>query len=278
MKKLFFAIVIALCFSACNKIEEPYLTQSQQEEVNVVFPDLDYKTVYRRILFDEYTGHTCTNCPSAHDKVTQLLTQYKDTLVAVCIHAGDLAQTYDGLFSYDFTTEVGNQLYNDFGITAYPIAIINRSGSPITKPQWDSELGNADTTVYSAIQIINQYDATHQKLKVNTKTTMLRDYAQPVQLSLLLVEDNVVKPQTLPGVDNVDTFYVHNHVLRAGINGTYGEYISPNGLLEKDSAYLYGYTIDFNGKDWDPNHCSVIAILLDKNDKSVLQVGKSKVR
>ena len=113
---------------------------------------------------------------------------------------------------------------------------------------------------------------------MNTKTTMLRDYAQPVQLSLLLVEDNVVKPQSLPGVDNVDTFYVHNHVLRTGINGTSGESLSPKGLLEKDSAYLYGYTIDFNGKDWDPNHCSVIAILLDKNDKSVLQVEKSKVR
>ena len=135
---------------------------------------------------------------------------------------------------------------------------------------------NADRTLHAAIQIINQYNTANQSLKINTKTTMLEDYDQTVQLSLLLVEDNIVKPQKVG--TSVNEEYIHNHVLRAGINGNYGEHISPGGLVSKDSSYLYGYSIDFNGTDWVPENCSVIAILLDENSKEVLQVEKAKVK
>ena len=88
--------------------------------------------------------------------------------------------------------------------------------------------------------------------------------------------NNIIKPQKFN--DHVDTFYVHNHVLRAGINGNYGEYIISGGLLEKYGEYLYGYSLDFNGTDWNPDNCSVIAILLDEQNKKVIQVEKAAVR
>ncbi|MBO4655748.1 MAG: Omp28 family outer membrane lipoprotein [Bacteroidales bacterium] len=278
MKKTFLFIAIVLAFVACNKIEGPYLTQSQQENVDVVFPELDHGTVYRKILFDEYTGHHCPNCPEGHNKLNQLLTQYGDTLVAVGIHAGYFAEPDGGgLFTYDFGTETGEQLYADFLISDNPSAIINRSGVIENNVDlWPIKLQNADRSLHAAIQIINQFDNSHNKLKINTKTTILENLSQSVLLSLLLVEDQIVKPQENNG--HVEEQYVHNHVLRAGINGTYGEYISPNGLVSKDSAYLYGYSIDFSGHDWVPENCSVIAILLDGNSKEVLQVEKSKVK
>ena len=276
MKKALLFIAIALCFAACNKIESPYLTMSQQESVDVNFPDLDPSAVYRKVLFDEYTGHTCIGCPEGHTILDQLLSQYGDTLVAVGIHANYFAEPEAGIFSYDFRTPTGEQLYLDYNITNNPQAIINRSGSNLEKSFWSSEMQNADRTLHAAIQIINQYNTANQSLKINTKTTLLEDYDQTVMLSLLLVEDNIVKPQKFS--DHVDTFYVHNHVLRAGINGNYGERISAGGLVSKDSSYLYGYSIDFNGTDWVPENCSVIAILLDESSKEVLQVEKAKVK
>ena len=276
MKKKLLFIAIVLCFVACNKIESPYLTLSQQEDVDVNFPDLDPSTVYRKILFDEYTGHTCIGCPEGHTILDQLLSQYGDTLVAVGIHANWFALPEAGVFSYDFRTPTGEQLYLDYHISNNPQAIINRSGAALDKSVWSSEMRNADRTLHAAIQIINQYNTANQSLKINTKTTMLEDYDQTVMLSLLLVEDNIVKPQKFS--DHVDTFYVHNHVLRAGINGNYGERISSGGLVSKDSSYLYGYSIDFNGTDWKPEDCSVIAILLDESSKEVLQVEKAKVK
>lgn len=276
MKKLFLFIAIALCFAACNKIEEPYLSLSQQEAVDVVFPELDPNTIYRKVLFDEYTGHTCIGCPAGHEILEQLLSLYKDTLVAVGIHANWFAEPEAGTFSYDFRTPTGEQLYLDYHISNNPQAIINRSGNALDKSAWHSEMQNADRSLYAAIQIINQFDETHQTLKINTKTTMLVDYDQAVLLSLLLVEDNIIKPQKFS--DHVDEEYVHNHVLRAGINGNYGEYISPGGMVSKDNEYLYGYSLDFNGHDWVPENCSVIAILLDESSKKVLQVEKVKVK
>lgn len=276
MKKTLSLIAIALCFVACSKIEKPYLTVSQQEGVDVVFPDLDYGTVYRKILFDEYTGHKCPNCPDGHTIVEQMVERYGDTLVAVGIHANYFAETEAGVFSYDFTTEAGEQLYVDYGITNNPQAIINRSGSPINKSAWFNGVQNADRSVLAAIQIINQYDGNTHKLKVNTKTTFLEDYDQAVQLSLFLIEDNIIKPQQVG--THIEEEYVHNHVLRAGINGTYGEYISPEGMVEKNEDYYYGYSIDFTNHDWVPENCSVVAILMDATSREVLQVEKVKVK
>ena len=115
MKKTLFFIAIALCFVACNKIDSPYLIQSEQEDVDVVFPELDPSTVYRKILIDEYTGHLCPNCPSGHQVLEQLLDTYGDTLVAVCIHAGELAEPEPSM-PYDFRTPTGNQLNIDYHI------------------------------------------------------------------------------------------------------------------------------------------------------------------
>lgn len=267
---------MVLCFAACNKIEGPYVIQSHQEEVDVEFPELDRNAVYRKILFDEYTGHTCIGCPEGHVIMEQMQAQFGDTLVAVGIHANWFAEPETGLFSYDFRTPTGEQLYNDFHITNNPQAIVNRNSVPLDKPEWINSVRTAEHTKYAAIQIINQYNESTKKLKINTKTTMLADYEQAVQLSLLLVEDNIIKPQKFS--DHVDTFYVHNHVLRTGINGNYGEYISLGGILIKDYEYLYGYSLDFSEKDWNPDNCSIIAILLDQQNKKVLQVEKTKVK
>lgn len=276
MKKTLSLIAMALCFVACSKIEKPYLSTSQQEGVDVIFPELDYGTVYRKTLFDEYTGHKCSNCPDGHAIVEQMSERFGDTLVVVGIHANFFAEPETGVFSYDFRTEAGEQLYIDYHITNNPQAIINRSGGPINKDVWFNGVQNADRSVLAAIQIINQYDENTNKLKVNTKTTFLEDYDQPVQLSLLLIEDNIYKPQQ-SGAQIVDD-YIHNHVLRAGINGTYGEYISTGGMVEKYEDYYYGYSIDFTNHDWIPVNCSVVAILLDAASRKVLQVEKVKVK
>ena len=158
MKKTFLFIVIALAFIACNKIEGPYVIQSQQEDVDVEFPELDPDAVYRKILFDEYTGHTCIGCPEGHVILEQMQAQFGDTLVAVGIHANWFAEPESGLFSYDFRNPTGEQLYNDFHITNNPQAIVNRSSVPLDKPEWVASVQAADRTRYAAIQIINQYN------------------------------------------------------------------------------------------------------------------------
>lgn len=271
-------LFVFILSAGCDKIDNPYLEFPNQEEVTVSFPDVDPSTVYRKILLEEYTGHRCTNCPGAHEKLEELHAIFGDTLVTVGIHATSLAVPTNR-FPYDFRCEAGNQLAEDFLINSVPAGIINRE--PHTggwrKDEWYNQILQVDRNkVYAAIQLIHQNDPTTESVKVNARVTLLETYAHPLNFSLFLVEDGIIKPQ-LNGESIVDD-YTHNHVLRAAINGNYGTYLTETGVLEKGSSYTYGYSVSFEGKDWIPENCSVVAILYDKMNGEVLQVEKVSVR
>lgn len=274
MKKIALLIItVALTFVGCDVIEGPYMNLSEREDVTVVFPDLNPDEVYRKVLMEEYTGHRCSNCPAAHQVLDQLHSVYGDTLVIVGIHATSLAATNLD-YPYDFRTEVGDQLANDFGINAIPAAVFNRENDHpggLGKDEWMGKLRELDrSSVPAAIQLINEYSASAASLKVNAKVTMLEEYEHPLYLSLFLIEDGIVQPQ-LSGMTMIPE-YTHNHVLRAALNGTYGAHLTTDGLLEKDNAYTYGCSISFLEHDWNAANCTVVAFLYDRANGKVLQV------
>lgn len=273
MKKIIFVLGIMILVASCDKIEGPYVKKSEKKDVDVEFPALDTNKVIKKILFEEYTGHQCPNCPDGQIVLEQLVGLYGDSIIPISIHAGYFAQLGDAPFDYDFNTTTGTQLYNDYSINFNPLAIINRESEPLDKSQWQDKVAECSLDKIAGIQIINQYK--NPQYQINTRTTMLRNYSGPVVLALYLVEDNIVKPQQYGG--NVITEYVHSHVLRSGINGTYGERVTPDGLMQKDSAYTYAYRFSCEGHDWNPENCSVIAILMDEASKKVLQVEKAKL-
>ncbi len=264
---------------ACDRIEGPYLIPSEVEEVTVEFPELDKSNVFRKLLIEEFTGHHCPNCPDGHQELDRLHTIFGDTLVMVGIHAGALAapQATDPVFSYDFRTEVGNELRTFFNIDGIPVAIINRHPNIVSPARWQSKLEAESRTPVAAIQLINQYGTSQTDvLKVNAKVTMLADYPNALRLSLYIIEDNIIKPQ-LDGTETIPD-YIHNHVLRASLNGTFGDLLTSDGILQKDGAYTYGRSITFAGHDWNPDNCSVVAILHDKANGEVLQVEQVRVK
>lgn len=273
MKKIALLIItVALTLVGCDVIEGPYMNLSEREDVTVVFPDLNPDEVYRKVLMEEYTGHRCSNCPAAHQVLDQLHAIYGDTLVIVGIHATSLAATNLD-YPYDFRTEVGTVLASDFGINAIPAAVFNRENHAggWGKDEWMGKLRELDrSSVPAAIQLINEYDASTAQLKANVKVTMLEEYEHPLYLSLFLIEDGIVKPQ-LSGMTMIPE-YTHNHVLRAALNGTYGAYLTVDGILEKGSAYTYGCGLSFLEHDWNAANCTVVAFLYDFANGEVLQV------
>lgn len=275
MKKITPILFISIfLFFQCDKMEGPFITIDEGIETEVEFPELDISTVKRKILFEEYTGHRCSNCPSGHQKTEELIGLYGDRLVPVVIHAGSLAGT-NASFTYDFRTEAGTELYNDFELYVTPSAVVNRTqyngNWRVFLESWEAAIADINTEeIYAAIQIINEHNSSENMLKINTKVTMLQDYDHPLQLSFFLIEDGIISPQ-LNGSET-DTNYRHQHVLRSGINGTYGTRLTEDGILLKDSAYLKSYAVDFSDKDWKIENCSAVVILLDPQTREVLQV------
>ena len=281
MKKIFVFITVlaATIFAGCDRIEGPYLVPSENEEVTVTFPDLDVNNVYRKVLIEEFTGHRCMNCPNGHQKLEELHECFGDTLVAVGIHVGALAapNAAEG-YPYDFRTEVGNELAHEFSIDGIPAAIINRvyeaGGWSIVR--WQSKINAVDRSKpLAAIQLINEYNAQTGMLKANAQVTLLEPCPNQLRLAFYLIEDGIVKPQ-LNGTEYVEN-YVHNHVLRASLNGTYGTLLNTNGYLETGKGYTLANKINMSGHDWNPANCTVVAILYDRTAGDVLQVEAMKV-
>jgi hypothetical protein len=241
------------------------------------FDPLNPDSVYRKILIEEYTGHRCTNCPAGHAKLAELSSLFGDTLVAVCIHAGKLARpNQSGLYVYDFRIPEGEQLFDDFGLDPVPVAIVNRTRFEdwaLMPDRWQNAVLSIVRDIYAGIQI--KATVKGKVLTVITKTTMLKDYNSPLQLSVFLIEDHVIRPQ-MNGAQNIEQ-YQHNHVLRASLNGTYGTPLIPNGILPKDSASLFKYELNFGNKDWNIENATVVVFLHDPVTREVLQVEVAEI-
>lgn len=265
--------MIALLLS-CEKIEGPYITPDESIPTTVTFPNIDTASVYRKILIEDFTAHKCTNCPDGHAILHDMINVYHDTLVAVALHIGSLAAP-SASFPTDFRTTEGNTIETDFGPFNPPCAMVNRvqyNGEySLDKDLWQTTVQGVDRSKrIAAIQIINEFDAANQRLATHTKTTIIDNYPNPVQLSLYITEDGIIAPQKV-GM-TTDTLYVHNHVLRGSMNGTYGVRISENGHVNKGEAYTKSYQMNFGGKNWNFANCKVIAILHDTETKEVIQV------
>ena len=107
-------------------------------------------------------------------------------------------------------------------------------------------------------------------------TDILKDIPDQVQLCIVIIEDDIIKPQLNNGVRIPE--YVHKHVLRGSLNGNYGSRITFDGLVQKDHSYAKAYKINFNDKDWDENNCYVVAYLINMETKEILQAEHLKVK
>jgi len=266
-------------FTACDKVDDPFYEVITQEDVTVVFPDIDPASVYRKVLVEEFTGHRCTNCPQGHQILENLHEQYGDTLVTVGIHFGSLAKPSGSLFSYDFRTEAGNQIGEAFTIDAIPAAIMNRNDKVggWMRDQWANVVRDIDRSqVPAAVQLINQYDDATKTLKANVKVTLLRDYDNPLRLVVFVIEDGIVKPQKDGSQDIED--YVHNHVLRTALTDPFGFPLRNNETWSAGDSETYAVSVDMANTDWEVGNCSVVAFLLDPVNNDVLQVEQVAVK
>lgn len=277
MKKITFIlsfIVMAAIIATCDKIEGPYLQYDDSVDTTVEFPELDKASVYRKVFVAEFTGHRCSNCPAGHRLLNTLSGIYGDTLVAMCMHAGSQSAP-TGKFPANFRTDEGSELFNDFHVSSIPCAIFNLSpydGAEVVGTDKWAQAADffSRLPAVAAIQMINEFSGS--TLTAHTKTTFLSEYANPVKLALYVMEDGIVSPQ----IDGTDTIadYVHNHMMRGSLNGTYGTFISDNGNVAADTGYTKSYQLSCAGKQWDFAHCSVVAVLMDATTKEVLQVEK----
>jgi len=288
MKKLTLlltALLLLLC--ACNKID-PNNTFHIIPQVEVTSYDPEYaKTVVQKIYVEEFTGHTCTYCPDGARRLKAIMDE-DTTVIATAIHCSSLADPGNKPpFNRNYKTPMGDILCHDFIINGLPKAMINRmevsaNTWKIERTQWRSFIAQIDrNNVRAGIQLQCAANEAKQDITVRVAVTIIKEIPNPVQLCVVLQQDGFVSGQIDGSVEILN--YVHNHVLRAGFNGNYGTYLTPNGLVNAQNKYTTSLTLSYQkplpylNLPVELSNCHIVAYLIDMVTKEVIQVEEVAV-
>ena len=259
MKKLIYIMLgaIALMSLSCNDIDEG------DRYIYVKPPEKG-----RKVLLEDYTGQRCLNCPKAADIIHELMGQYGgDTIIAVSIHGGPLAFKKAGN-PKALANDLGDTYYKAFQLDHNPVGLINRHGA--------SDFQAWKGLVYDEIQLKSPLDldlaSTFNEGNGSVEVTVNSigtNGNTAGKLQLWVVEDSIVALQTMPD-GTVNKEYVHNHVLRAAVNGDWGEDFAISEGQKKENKFHF--LLD---KGWVARHISIVAFVY--NDNGVQQVSKTSI-
>lgn len=253
---LFLSMLLMLtALSSCTNIDDDeHYTYVKPADVN------------RCVLIEDFTGQRCRNCPTATYEIEKLQEQYgADVVIAVGIHSGPLGFKGNAKVA-GLATDLDDTYYNFWKCDHQPIGLVNRGGL-CEYTSWAAEVRKAvgQKAPLDLKLTINSYDNDTRRVKL-TADAHGTNGTTAGKLQLWVLEDSITAMQTMPdGKPNAD--YVHMHVLRAAINGDWGQ----------DITVREGQTVpveaEFNiDEKWDPKHVSIVAFVY--NPSGVMQVTK----
>lgn len=303
MKKIFIALLFggSAFISSCDYVKNPYPETNANLGDTLACPTPTFPTVsthIKKILIEDYTGHTCPNCPRAARKLHDLDSTYPGQIIGLAIHAGSLAAPSPGhggtpatAFTADFRTAVGTEYDNTFGASDFglPQGMFNRKDYDATTQthlkfylNWSSYISTiiAEPSV-ADLQIINSYDSASAQLCCAIKSSFLTNLSGNYKLVALLVQDSIIDWQ-----DDIDNGmipnYVHRHMLRDAItpSGAWGEsLVSGSATTGTSITKRFAYTIpaQYNSIPCDIHHCYVVAFIYNTATYEIIQSEVEKV-
>lgn len=274
MNKIPVYILVLFIIFSCSEIP-PEINPIGQGEPPVV------DTTARKVLIEEFTGVRCVNCPAGTVEAQRLIEQYQGQVIAVAIHAGSFAQPYPESivdFRVPETASLLSYLKSPLG---YPSAVLNRR---LFEGERDLQLSKSLWPVFVAEEVAREaavkidlavsYNENSRQTQVDVAMTALQAIdADPLKLSVMLVEDNVADVQLTPEGKKAD--YVHRHNLRDMLTAFNGNTIIDGLPLGETVNRNYFYNLP---EQWVAEECSIVAFVhLDGAILDVLQVEERKL-
>lgn len=194
----------------------------------------------RKVLIEEFTAESCSNCPRMADLLHSMLhsDDYKDNMLVVCHHEG---------YATDWLTKPADTEYTRFytdGSLYAPAAMFDRFPF-FTRNGKDTPLSNLDEETFRACMKVRLAQPTYTRLNIaanyvtsdSLSVTVTGHRAKPfcdtpARITLYLLEDSIT-PHRQQGASEG---FMHMHVERV-INSTWGEVID----WQDDGSFSYTY-------------------------------------
>ena len=305
MKKIFYITIIsfATLFASCDYVANPYPAKNTNISdtatcANATFPAVT--THIKNILVEDYTAHTCPNCPRAARAINSLETTYHGQIIPLAVHCGSLAAPSPGYsgspataFTTDYRTTVGTTLDNFFGASAYglPEGMFNRKYYNATTFSHLLLYTNFPSTAASLVndtckvdlQLNINYDASSRKICCAVRDSFLMAVSGTYKLCAFITQDSIIDWQVdIDATPNNIQYYVFNHVLRDAITptGAWGEPLISNGASAGTKQIRhFAYTIPAAYKNINciPKNCNIVAFIYNTATYEVIQSAMASV-
>ena len=283
MKNLFILLITSVVIlSSCDKIDNPIPKTVEDPESWDDSLYIASNPAMRKIVLEEYTGHRCQNCPNGAKEVERLDSIYDNQLIPVSIHSttGGFAEPLnfdfsippDGILDYtaDYRTDEGNDYAIEFGISGIPKGAVSRLNNSlgVGMAQWEIDIEAIKNDLPKvSLELTTLYNRTERKMKAVVNTTWLSTEAGSYNLQIYLLEDSILGDQ-IDGSTNIIQSYMHRHMLRKAVNGTWGSLITSSNIGDSETIESI-IELDPN---WNEDHCIVVAyIYKSSTDYEIIQ-------
>ncbi|MCO5251860.1 MAG: Omp28 family outer membrane lipoprotein [Candidatus Kapabacteria bacterium] len=267
-------ILISMLFYSCDIIEPPY-------EEN--FTPVEIDSTKKKVLIEDITGFRCGNCPEAAALAHEIVELYPNNVIVIAVHAGALAVPTPSR-KYNFLTQAGQDIANRFNLPATPYGLINRKavgGQFLLSPKAWATAATAQIqldAVYK-LELAAEFEGSSKTINLEANVKALAMGANNHFIAAYIIEDSVIQYQQddrlYPNIHVED--FVHMHVLRSAMNGSWGTELSDEPLLLNQSIKKnLSFTIP-EEKDWVPKNLSLVVMIRDNDTEEILQVEKVKL-
>ena len=268
---------MSLMFSFSNSITGEVL---QAEQVSFVPSEGGADPVFgtlQNILVEDFTGHKCGNCPDAHVELAELVATNGSQIIPMAIHTGYFAEVDAPDYATDFNTVVGDAIASEFGVQFTPIGMVNRVGEAddaedklIDYPAWGAKvLGQINNSPKVGIAVQTMLAGSDLQAKLFVKA--YEEYGANLKIQAFIIENKIHADQLWYGQDTEHIHdYEHEHVLRASINGIWGEDLTTSTFNEDEvKETIVTYTLN---SEWNAANLGLIVIVYDAVTKEIIQV------
>ena len=251
--KILFLIGVVVALAACSNIGE-------DERLIYVKP----AAAKRVVLLEDFTGQRCVNCPLGAEVIEQLEQTYGDTaLIAVGIHGGPLG--FAGNAKYvGLATDAGNDYFTHWGLEYQPVGLVDRRGA-VSYTDWTAAV-RAEMEKTAPLKLGVDATLTDGNIEITVEAYGTDGHVAG-QLQVWIVEDRITALQLMPD-GTANTEYVHRHVLRAPVNGLWGEAFSIEEGEQKEVQMTF-----VPDESWNAEQLSVVAFVY--NDGGVMQAART---
>lgn len=262
IKNLFLGVAtaaMAMAAASCSNIDE-------EDRLIYVKP----AEVGRAILIEDFTGQRCINCPTGTEIINGIVDTYgEDNVIAVGIHSGPLGFAGNSK-TVGLMTDTGNEYYTRWdkeNKMGQPWVVFNRKTSPDSHyNNWAAMVGTIISEKANlSVKIANAYDAATRTLTTTVGADGVNGTVNG-KLQVWIVEDGIKALQMMPD-GSANKEYIHNHVFRAAVNGTWGEDVTVKEGETTTKQYSYKLP-----ETWNADNIAVVAFVY--NDNGVENVAK----